>query len=293
MLFVAIMPGFVAIWQINCFCGGESIKIAVMNVQQSIKLTSRQSGIIETVRANGSARIGDLARALGVSLETIRRDIRPLVESGELIRHHGAVSTAAWGPEAPFERRMRENAREKRVIARHTAKMIEDGDSVMMDTGTTTSLLARELLRKSGLTIVTNSSDVARTLATVNGNRVYMAGGELHGDNGAAFGRTAIDFVANFAVRHAIISIAAVDAATGLMDYHLAEAEFARMVLRCGQQRTVVTDHSKFTRSALVKVCDFDEFDLLVTDARPPSAIIERLEASSTALEVAATDPAP
>ena len=106
-------------------------------------------------------------------------------------------------------------------------------------------------------------------------------------------GRTAIDFVANFAVRHAIISIAAVDAATGLMDYHLAEAEFARMVLRCGQQRTVVTDHSKFTRSALVKVCDFDEFDLLVTDARPPSAIIERLEASSTALEVAATGPAP
>jgi DeoR family glycerol-3-phosphate regulon repressor len=264
-----------------------------MNVQQAIKLTSRQAGIINAVRATGSARIGDLARTLGVSLETIRRDIRPLVESGELIRHHGAVSTAAWGPEAPFERRMRENAREKRLIARHTAKMIEDGDSVMMDTGTTTSLLARELLRKTGLTIVTNSSDVARTLATVNGNRVYMAGGELHGDNGAAFGRTAIDFVANFSVRHAIISIAAVDAATGLMDYHLAEAEFARTVLSCGQQRMVITDHSKFTRGALVKVCDFDEFDLLVTDAMPPAPIIERLEAASTALEVAAAAPAP
>lgn len=293
MLFVVMMPEFVAITRINCFCSGKSIEISVMNVQQSMKLTSRQSGIIDTVRASGSARIGDLARALGVSLETIRRDIRPLVESGELIRHHGAVSTAAWGPEAPFERRMRENAREKRLIARHTATMIEDGDSVMMDTGTTTSLLARELLRKSGLTIVTNSSDVARTLATVNGNRVYMAGGELHGDNGAAFGRTAIDFVANFSVRHAIISIAAIDAATGLMDYHLAEAEFARTVLGCGQQRMVITDHSKFTRSALVKVCDFDEFDLLVTDAMPPAAIAERMEAASTALKVASAAASP
>lgn len=253
----------------------------------SVKLTSRQLAILESARAAGTVRIADLAHEMSVSLETIRRDVRPLVESGELVKHHGAVRPAASGPEAPFERRMRENAREKRVIARHVAAMIADGDSIMMDTGTTTSLLARELLRKSGLTIVTNSSDVARTLATVNGNRVYMAGGELHGDNGAAFGRSAIDFVTNFSVRHAIISIAAIDAATGLMDHLLAEAEFARTVLRCGQQRMVITDHTKFVRSALVKVCEFDEFDLLVTDVTPPPAITEQLAAASTGVQIA------
>ena len=79
-----MMPEFVAITRSNCFCSGDSIEIAVMNIQQTTKLTSRQAGIIEAVRATGSARIGDLARTLGVSLETIRRDIRPLVESGEL-----------------------------------------------------------------------------------------------------------------------------------------------------------------------------------------------------------------
>ena len=134
---------------------------------------------------------------------------------------------------------VRSNHRTTVGIARHVATSIADGDSIMMDTGTTTSILARALLDKRGLTIVTNSSDVARTLATVNGNKVYMAGGELHGDNGAAFGRTAIDFVRHFRVRHAIISIAAIDIATGPMDYHLAEADFARTVLGCASQSTL------------------------------------------------------
>ena len=261
-----------------------------MHEKPDIKLTSRQHTILEAARADGTVRIGELAHQMGVSLETVRRDIRPLVEGGSLVKHHGAVSPAAFAGEAPFERRLRENAAEKREIARFAAEMISDGDSVMLDTGTTTSILARELLKKAGLTIVTNSSDIARTLATVNGNKVYMAGGELRGDNGAAFGRTAIEFVSNFSVHHAIISISAVEAATGLMDHQLAEAEFARTVLGCGQQRTVVTDHTKFSRSALIKVCGFDGFDLLITDKTPPEAVTERLRAGSTQYIVAGTN---
>ncbi len=249
-------------------------------------LTYRQQLIVESARSAGAVKIADLAVRLNVSLETIRRDIRPLVETGLIVKHHGAVSPVLPGPEAPFERRMRENAREKLAIARHTAAMIEDGDSVMLDTGTTTSLLARELLGKAGLTIVTNSSDIARTLATVNDNKVYMAGGELHGDNGAAFGRSAIEFVSNFSVKHAIISIAAINAQTGLMDHQLTEAEFARTLLRCGQNRTVITDHTKFTRTALVKVCTFEEVDLLVTDRQPPEEIANCLERSQTRIDV-------
>jgi DeoR family glycerol-3-phosphate regulon repressor len=224
---------------------------------------------------------------MGVSLETVRRDIRPLAEAGDLVKLHGAIRAAGLPMEAPFERRLRENAAEKRAIAARVAASIADGDSVMMDTGTTTSLLARSLLERRGLTIVTNSSDVARTLATVNGNRVYMAGGELHGDNGAAFGRSAIDFIARFRVRHAIISIGAIDAGVGPMDFHLAEAEFARTVLACGERRLIITDHTKFDRTALVKVCDFGEFDLLVSDRLPPGAIQDCLKSAGTAVELA------
>lgn len=250
-------------------------------------LTKRQSEILDTARTQGTIRIGQLADDMHVSLETIRRDIRPLVDDGKLVKLHGAVSLAPAAVEAPFERRMRELATEKRLIARHLANKINDGDSVMMDTGTTTSILARELLTKSGLTIVTNSSDVARTLATVNGNRVYMAGGELHGDNGAAFGPSAIEFIGNFTVRFAIISIAAISAEHGLMDYQLAEAEFARMVLTRGHQSIVISDHTKYARTALVKVCDLGDFDTLITDKSPPENILRSLEVASTRCEIA------
>ncbi len=250
--------------------------------------TPRQKQIMQLLQTDGSVRISEVATRLGVSRETVRRDVAPLARAGELLKVHGYVRAAIQVREAPFERRMRENAEAKQRLAVHVASLINDGDSVMLDTGTTTSFLARALLNKTALTVVTNSSDVARTLATVNGNTVYMAGGELHGDNGAAFGRTAIEFVSGFAVKHSIISISAVDSEAGFMDHSLAEAEFARQVLRCGQQRMVVTDASKFSRTALVRVCGFDELDLLVCDAEPPDAIAARLTESGARFEIAA-----
>lgn len=228
-----------------------------------------------------------LAESLGVSEETIRRDLRPLAQAGHVVKLHGAVTLPQDLSEAPFERRMRENAEAKRAIARHAARLIEDGDSVMLDTGTTTSMLARELLRKRNLTVVTNSSDIARTLATVNGNKVYMAGGELNGDNGAAFGASAIQFVASFNVRLVFITISALDAVTGPSDNALAEAEFARMLLTRGERRYVVTDSSKFGRRALIKVCEFADFDVLITERSPPDDLAASLAAASVVVEVA------
>jgi len=252
-----------------------------------MNLNRRQTAILQSARQFGTIGIAQLAAEMDVSPETIRRDIRLLVSRGDLVKLHGAVRHPDVGHEAPFERRMRENVEAKRAVARHAAAMIRDGDSVMLDTGTTTSVLARELLAKRGLTIVTNSSDVARTLATVNGNKVYMAGGELHGDNGAAFGRSACAFVSDFKVRFAVISIAAVSAEGELMDYHLDEAEFARIVLTCGERRLVLTDASKFERTALVRVAGFADVDLMITDRAPPSRVLRAIAEAGSAVEVA------
>jgi DeoR family glycerol-3-phosphate regulon repressor len=252
-----------------------------------MRTSKRHTDILRILEDAGTASIAELARRFDVSLETIRRDVAPLAERGEVVKHHGAVSLPAPAREAPYERRMRENAVEKRAIARAVADRVADGDSLMLDTGTTTSVLARELLRKRGLTVVTNSSDVARTLATVNGNTVFMAGGELRGDNGAAFGSTAVDFVSRFKVRHAIISIAAINAEVGAMDYNLAEAEFAATVLGCGERRLIVTDHTKFGRRALIKVCGFEGFDVLATDRAPPADIAAALAEAGVELLVA------
>jgi len=244
------------------------------------KYSKRHADILRLVREEGTCTIADLAGRLDVSQESIRRDVRPLTERGELLKLHGAVTLPHSVGEAPFEKRMRENATAKRAIAKLAAQQIADGETVLLDTGTTTSVLARELLSKRGLTVVTNSSDIARTLATVNDNTVYMAGGQLRGDNGAAFGASAIDFIGRFRVRHAIISIGALDAVSGAMDFNFEEAEFARIALTRGEIPTLITDQSKFGRSGLVRVCGFDGFSRLVTDGAPSGALAQALEAA-------------
>ncbi|MCU9847010.1 DeoR/GlpR family DNA-binding transcription regulator [Defluviimonas sp. WL0024] len=249
-------------------------------------LSKRHADILKILEHEGSVTIAALARQLGVSLETVRRDVKPLTETGALVRVHGAVGLAGQLGEAPFQKRMRENAEAKKAIARTLAATIRDGESVMFDTGTTTSYVARELTGHRRLTVVTNSSDIARTLATVNGNRVYMAGGELRSDSGAAFGKSALDFIASFTVHHAVISAGAVDA-SGVMDYALEEAEFARLVLSRGERRVVVTDHTKFGRRGLISVAGFADIGEIVTDRAPTSEISSALEAAGATLTLA------
>lgn len=250
-------------------------------------LTKRHGAILKLLEGSGSLSISALSRALEVSAETIRRDVRALVDAGAAVRVHGAVGLAGQMGEAPFDRRMRENAAAKRAIARTTAHSIADGDSLMLDTGTTTSFLARELLGHRRLTVVTNSSDIARTLATVNGNRVFMAGGELRGDSGAALGASALEFIRPFAVQHAIISAGAIDS-SGIMDFDLHEAEFARAVLACGERRVVVTDASKFGRRGFIRVAGLDAADEIVTERAPPDLLAEALSRAEVRLTLAA-----
>ncbi|MBZ9678176.1 DeoR/GlpR family DNA-binding transcription regulator [Mesorhizobium sp. ES1-1] len=248
--------------------------------------SKRHGEILRLLQEEGTVTIASLADRLGVSLETVRRDVKPLSGDGSVLKMHGAIGLPTMIGEAPFERRMRENAESKRQIARMVAATIRDGESIMLDTGTTTSFLARELLGHRRLTVVTNSSDIARTLATINGNKVYMAGGELRSDSGAAFGVSAIEFVGRFSVSHAVISTGAIDAVNGVMDYDLEEAEFARMVLSRGQRSVVVTDHSKFGRQGLVRVCGFDGFSELATDRPPPRDIAAALAQAGARLSM-------
>lgn len=250
-------------------------------------LTRRHGAILKLLESEGTMSVTALSQRLNVSGETVRRDIRALVEAGAAVRVHGAVGLAGQTGEAPFDRRMRENAGAKRAIARAVADSIADGDALMLDTGTTTSFLARELLGHRRLTVVTNSSDIARTLATVNGNRVFMAGGELRGDSGAALGASALDFIRPFTVQHAIISAGAIDA-SGIMDFDLHEAEFARAVLGCGARRVVISDAAKFGRRGFIRVAGFDRIDELVTEAPPPGDIAAALAAAGVRLTLTA-----
>lgn len=249
--------------------------------------STRHSRILNLLVDQGTIRVGDLAERLEVSLETLRRDIRALAGRGDIVRMHGAIGLPSAVNEAPFERRMRENRPAKETIARLAASTIRDGESVMFDTGATTSILARALLDHRRLTVVTNSSDIARTLATVNDNKVYMAGGELRSDSGAALGISAIEFISRFSVDHAIISAGGINAATGVMDYNLEEAQFGQAVLMRGRRRVVVADASKFGQKGLVQVCALSEIDELIVNRAPPDDLAAALEAAEVTMRLA------
>jgi len=249
--------------------------------------TRRQSEIMRLVQLRGACSIGDLAERLEVSDETIRRTIKPLVSEGLLSKVHGGITLPDSGREPPFQKRMLDNAEAKRRIAEHVAGRVQNGDTLILDCGSTTAFVARALSQHTGLTVVTNSAEIARTLATNSSNRVFMAGGELRSDDTAALGPEALKFVRQFRVQHAILSIGAMQLDGALMVYHLAEAEFSRAVIDQAEQVMVAADASKFGRPSLVRICGPERVDVLVTDSDPPADLAGAFELAGARIEVA------
>lgn len=135
---------------------------------------ARQSGIMKALASEGSCTVAELTRTLRVSDETIRRDIKAMAERGLVERVHGGVLLPELMREPDFRERMRQQAEEKRAIARLVAARITDGDSLMIDSGSTNLYVARVLETRRDLLAVTNNAEIARMLGAGRGNRVYL-----------------------------------------------------------------------------------------------------------------------
>ena len=244
-----------------------------------MRLQKRQNEILASVKSRGACSIVELAKQLKVSDETIRRNIKPLVCEGLIEKVHGGIILSQkQEPEQPFEKRMNERAEAKKLISVLVAGIIKDGDSIMLDTGSTTAYVARALGEHRNLSVVTNCTEIARTLAREASNRVHLCGGALRADDWATFGSAAIDFVRQFHANYAILSIGAVTDEGAFMDYHLEEAEFSRAVIAQAKKTIVVADHSKFGNSNFTRVCDIDQVDMVVVDRPPPVDIAARFD---------------
>lgn len=233
----------------------------------------RQTEILRSLRAAGSLSITALAAQLGVSTESIRRDIKALVERGAVLRFHGGIADPAHQEEPPFQRRMRVNRDAKRKIAALVLARIHDGDSLILDNGTTTALVAEALAARSKLVVVTNSAQIACRLAGRNGNRVFLAGGEVTGDDAAAFGPAVLDFLRQIQVRVALLSAGGIGPLGEIRVFHLFEAEFARAAMAQARESWVIADASKFGRDAPVACCPLNRINRLITDTLPDAAL--------------------
>lgn len=250
-------------------------------------VSARQSDILKYVRQRGSCTIVELAERLQVSDETIRRNVKPLVSEGLVLKVHGGIVLPHQFRESPIQRRMLENRESKERIAAHVATHVQDGDSLVLDVGSTTLCVAQALRERSSLVVVTNSTQIAGILAAGTDNRVFMAGGELRSHDAAAFGSEAVDFVRRFRVRHAILSVGGVSATQGFMYHYLSEAEFSRAAKAQAERCTVVADSSKLDRVALAQLCPLEGVDVLVTEAYPRPSLARALDAAGVEIEVA------
>ena len=235
----------------------------------------REGEILDLVaRSGGTMRIHAIAQALQVTEETVRRNVRKLSDQGLLQKVHGGVHMPQGTVELSFSERRDENPKAKQMIAAHVAGMIQDGQSLFLDVGSTTAYLAEALTAHRELFVVTNSVVVAYALAARNDNRVFVPGGELRAHDGGVFGAGVRDFISNFRADLAVLSAAAINAESGFMLFDLEEARVTRAMMERAEARIVAADSSKFGRAAPIVVSNPENVDILVTEVEPPKEML-------------------
>ncbi|GBQ67899.1 MocR family transcriptional regulator [Ameyamaea chiangmaiensis NBRC 103196] len=234
-----------------------------------MRVRNRQKVILEMAQGATLLTVEDVAEQLHVSRETIRRDFASLDAQGLLRRvHGGAKPTVNATSEEPFHAREELNIGCKNAIARAAAALIQRGETLMIDTGSTTQAFARALADDLELTVITNSLRIADILSHSTARRdIYVLGGEFRPDTQQTLGTFCLDQLDRFRADHTIIGVGAISRTGDLMDYDPQEAQLARAMIARARKTTVLADHSKFDSYALTGLCRFDDINRIVTDA--------------------------
>ena len=249
------------------------------------KVARRQERIVELVREQERVTVEALASALGVSRETVRRDLGELAEQGRVRKvHRGAVLPDAHR-EGAFAARLTQALPEKRAAAQAAAALFQGGETLFIDTGSITLLLAEEFASRPGLIVITNGPAIAHTLAQ-GGIQVFLLGGEYRADTGETVGALTAAQIRGFFAGHAVIAAGGVSEA-GVMDFQLEEAEVARAMIAQAAEVTVIADSSKLGRRGLFKVCALHDLDRLVVDRAPSPELGHALAAAGVEVIVA------
>ncbi|UGQ11351.1 DeoR/GlpR family DNA-binding transcription regulator [Yinghuangia sp. ASG 101] len=216
----------------------------------------------------------DLTTLLGVSQETVRRDLALLERRGELSRVHGGATSpqAPVGEEASFSERSGTLAAEKQAIGRAAAALIEPNQTVVIDVGTTALEVARALPADHVGVIATPSLLVAAEASTRPRVEVLVSGGRLRAGDLACSNAQAVEFFGGLRADAAFVGSGGI-APYGLTDFHLDEVATKRAMLANSSHRYVLADSTKFGRTAAHRVCELDGFDILITDAPCPAEL--------------------
>lgn len=230
-------------------------------------LQERRSEIIDKVKTHRTVKVADLVSEYQVSVETIRRDLEYLESTGFLRRvYGGAVAIGLYGQEPGYSHREVVNYDQKRAIGAKAAELIDDGDTLFFDVGTTALEVARNLKDKKNLTVITNASLIAHEMIQISNCRVILMGGELRSGELSVSGHICDQNLKNFYANKLIMGVGGISLQSGYTDYHINEANTRRCMIERSDKVIAVADYSKFGVTAMNCVCPVNSVDILVTD---------------------------
>ncbi|MEU6564286.1 DeoR/GlpR family DNA-binding transcription regulator [Nocardia nova] len=230
--------------------------------------STRRREILHRLATDGYVEAKALADELGVDTSTIRRDLDALERAGQAQRTHGGARPVP-GATAKLPYTMKEGERlpEKAAIGAAAASRVRNGDTVILDSGSTTYEVARALRDHTDLTVITNDLRIATLIAETPGTRLLVTGGEVLGSVFTLVGERAIAFLSGYTADWAFLGADAVDIHAGVTNMNTLEVPLKRAMITAAAAAVVVADSSKFGRRALAKVAGIDEITCAITDS--------------------------
>jgi DeoR family transcriptional regulator, fructose operon transcriptional repressor len=259
-----------------------------MSKDLNATIVRRQEELLQLVETKGQVTVDELARLLSVSDDTIRRDLQNLEQRKMLLRTHGgAVSTALLvHRETPFLTRTNANAGAKTRIGRAAAQLISDGETLIVNGGSTAFAFATSLGARHNLTIVTNNIAMLPVLSPETFQDVYVLGGSYSMKLNSTVGF--VGFMSgNISVDTAVIGVSGLTTKTGLTTTFLEEASMLAQMIACARRTIVIADASKLGVGAFAQIAPLDAIDILVSDASPPSDLNLALSQANVEIIVA------
>jgi DeoR family transcriptional regulator of aga operon len=238
--------------------------------------------IVEMISRNGKVTVAELSEALGVSTVTIRRDLERLEAKELLLRTHGGAMTMnedlrTAAQEKTFSEKEEAYAAEKERIADAAARLVEDGDAIMLTPGTTNMLLARKLAGKKELTIVTNAANIAAQIGHQPGWDVILTGGNMRPKSFALVGALAEHALSRVRADKLFLGVDGLDFEHGLTTPNFAEASVNRSMIAVAKNVIVVADRSKFHRVTFSRIAALEVTHTVITDHLLPKNDAQRI----------------
>ncbi|MDV5168153.1 transcriptional repressor AgaR [Photobacterium rosenbergii] len=238
----------------------------------------RRMEIVDVVNREGKARVEDLAAQFDVSSVTIRSDLSFLEKNGYVVRSHGAaIPNTGVIAELTVQEKRRQNAGIKSLIGQAAAKLIESGDTVILDSGTTTREIASSLKSLEDVVVMTNGLDVAMELASAPGIEVLMSGGVLRKNALSFSGSQAESSLKNYRFDKVFLGVDGFDLRAGITTHNEQEASLNRLMCEISEQVIAVADSSKFGKRSCHMIREFGNIDILVTDSDIPEDYLQGL----------------